>query len=73
MAADGGCERDVVHRMNDGYGAWGAQKSLLNNRGLGINERGIYDGVIVSTALYGTDTRGMRSAQRKKLTFLPQS
>ena len=23
MAADGGCERDVVHRMNDGYIAWG--------------------------------------------------
>ena len=22
VAADGGCERDVVHRMNDGYRAW---------------------------------------------------
>ena len=26
MAADGGCERDVVHRMNEGYRAWGALK-----------------------------------------------
>ena len=26
VAADGVCERDVVHRMNDGYRAWGAQK-----------------------------------------------
>ena len=22
--ADGGCDRDVVHRMNEGYRAWGA-------------------------------------------------
>ena len=36
VAADGGCEKDVVHRMNDGYRAWGALKSVLGNRGLGI-------------------------------------
>ena len=24
VAADGGCERDVVHRMNEGYRTWGA-------------------------------------------------
>ena len=35
-AADGGCERDVVHRMNEGYRAWGALKSVLSNRGLRI-------------------------------------
>ena len=32
VAADGGCERDVVHRMNEWYRAWGAQKSVLRNR-----------------------------------------
>ena len=26
VAADGGCERDVVHRKNEGYRAWGALK-----------------------------------------------
>ena len=31
MAPDGGCESDVVHRMNEGYRAWGALKSLLSN------------------------------------------
>ena len=36
VAADGGREMDVVHRMNEGYRAWGALKSVLNNRGLGI-------------------------------------
>ena len=33
VAADGGCERDVLHRMNQGYRAWGALKSVLSNRG----------------------------------------
>ena len=32
VAADGGCERDVVHRMNEGYRAWGALKSIRTNR-----------------------------------------
>ena len=36
VAADGRCERDVVHRINEGYRAWGALKSVLSNRGLGI-------------------------------------
>ena len=36
VAADGGCERDVVQRMNEEYRAWGALKSVLRNRGLGI-------------------------------------
>ena len=26
VAADGGCEKDVVHRMNEAYTAWGALK-----------------------------------------------
>ena len=26
VAPDGRCERDVVHRMNEGYRAWGALK-----------------------------------------------
>ena len=36
VAADGEFERDVVHRMNEGYRAWGVLKSVLSNRGLGI-------------------------------------
>ena len=37
MAADGGCEGNVVHRMNEGYRAWGALKSVLSSRGFGDN------------------------------------
>ena len=36
VAADGGCERNVVHRMNEGYRAWRALRDVLSNRGLGI-------------------------------------
>ena len=32
-AADGGCERNVVQRMNEGYRAWGVLKNVLSNRG----------------------------------------
>ena len=53
VAANGGCERDVVHRMNKGYRAWGALKSVLSNRGFGIKAKQcLYEGVIVPTALY---------------------
>ena len=39
VAADGGCERDMVHRMTEEYRAWGALKSVLSNRGLGIKAK----------------------------------
>ena len=52
VAADGGCERDVVHRMNEGYRAWGALKSVLSNRGFWIKaKKCLYEEVIVPTAL----------------------
>ena len=71
MAADGGCERDVVHRMNEGYRAWGALKSVLSNRGLGIKaKKCLYKGVIAPTALYGAEAWGMRSAERRKVNVL---
>ena len=47
MAADRGCHRDVVQRMNEGYRAWGVLKSVLSNRGLGINaKKCLYEGVL---------------------------
>ena len=39
MAAGGGYEKNVVHRMNEEYRAWGALKRILNNRVLGINAK----------------------------------
>ena len=67
MAADGGCERDVVHKMNEGYRACVPLKSVLSNRGLGIKaNKCLYEGVIVQTVLYGAYAWGMRSAERSK-------
>ena len=71
VAADGGCERDVVHRMNAGCRAWGSLKSVLSNRGLEIKAKKCpYEGVIVPTGLYGAEAWGMRSAERRKVNFL---
>ena len=39
VAADGGCEMDVEHRMNEGHSSWGALKSVLSNRGQGIKAK----------------------------------
>ena len=65
MAADGGCETDVVHRMNDGYGA------CDYNRGLGIKtKKCFYERVIELTGLYGAEAWGMKSAERRKVNVL---
>ena len=42
MAADGGCERDLVHRMNEWKKVSGAMKNVLSNRGVRIMPRSIY-------------------------------
>ena len=71
VAADGGCETDMVHRMNEGYRAWGALKSVLSNKGLGIKaKKCLYEGVIVPTALHGAEAWGMRSDERRKVNVL---
>ena len=71
MEADTGCERDVVHRTNEGYRARGVLKSVLNNRRLGIKtKKCLYEGVIVPTALYGAEAWGMRSTEKRKVNVL---
>ena len=71
VAADGGCETDVIHKMNEGYRAWGALKTVLSNRELGIKaKKCLYEGVIVPTALYGAEAWGMRSVDSRKENVL---
>ena len=46
-------------------------KSVLNNRGLGINaKKRLYEGVIVPTVLYVAEAWDMRSAERRKVNVL---
>ena len=62
---------DVVLKMNEGYRAWGAFKSILSNRVFGIKaKKCLYEGEIVPTALYGAEAWGMRSAERRKVNVL---
>ena len=71
VAADGGCEMDLVHRMNQGYKTRGALESVRSNRGLGIKaKKCLYEGVIVPTALYGAEAWGMRIAEKRKVNVL---
>ena len=59
VADNGGCEKDVVHRMNEGYRAWGTLKSVLSIRGLCIKaKKCLYEGVIEPTALCGAEAWG---------------
>ena len=47
--------------MNEGNREFGALKSVLSNRGLGIKaKKCLYEGVIVPTALYGAECRGIQ-------------
>ena len=67
VAADGGCEMDVVHLINEGYRAWGELKRVVNNIGLLINAKNcLYEEVIVPTTLYGAEASVIRSAERRK-------
>ena len=48
-------------------------KSVLSNGEFGENAKNVYmktDGIIVSTALYGAEAWGMRSAERRKVSVL---
>ena len=57
MAADGGCETDVLHIMKEGYRAWGALKNVQSTRGLAIKaKKCLYEGVIVLMALYRAES-----------------
>ena len=58
----------MVYKMNEGYGAWGALKSVLSNRGLGLKaKKCLNERVIVPTALHEAEAWGMRSAERRKV------
>ena len=71
VAAQSGSERNVVHTINNGYICLGALKSVLINTGLGIKaKKCLLEGVIVPTAFYGSEARGMRSAERRKANVL---
>ena len=62
---------DVVHRMNAGYRAMRALKSVPSNSDLATKaKKCLYERVIVQTALYGAEACGMRSDERRTVNAL---
>ena len=53
IAANGGVEADVRHRVNEGCKVLGALKGVMKNRGLGMNfKKVLYEKVAVPTVMY---------------------
>ena len=71
-AADGACERNVVHRMDEGIERGEHWKDAeANSQDQVIKaKKYLYEGVIVPTALYGAEAWGMRSAERRKVSLV---
>ena len=68
VAANGGIEADVCHRVKEGCKVLGAMKGVMNCRGLGMNvKKVLYEKVIVPTVTYGSECWGMKVSERQKL------
>ena len=67
IAANGGVEADVHHRVNEGCKVLGALKGVMN-RGLGMNvKKVLYEKLVVPTVIYGSESWGMEVTERQKL------
>ena len=55
IAANGGVEADVRHRVNEGCKVLGALKGVMKNRGVGMNvKKVLHEKVVVPTVMYGS-------------------
>jgi hypothetical protein len=61
VAANGELGEEVKMRVRKGYQTWGALKAVLRNRCVSMNaKRRLYESVVVSTVLYGSETWDLR-------------
>ena len=63
IAANGGVEADVRHRVNEGCKVLGALKGVMKNRGLAMN----VEKVVVPTVMYGSESWDVKVNERQKL------
>ena len=69
IAANGGVEADVHHRVNEGCKVLGAMKGVMKYRGLGMNvKKVLYEKVVVPTVMYSSESWGMKVTERQKLS-----
>ena len=66
IAANGGVEADVRHRVKEVCKV-GALKGVMKNRRLGMNVKILYEKVVVPTAMYGSESWSMKVTVRQKL------
>ena len=70
VAANGGVEADVCHRVNEGCKVFGALKGVMKNRGLGMSiKKVLYEKVVVLTVMCGLESWGMKVTERQKLNL----
>ena len=64
-------EEDVSYRVGEARKVAGAMKRLWRNEGMGMEAKKVlYEGVVVPTVLYGSETWGLREAESRKLGVL---
>ena len=68
IAANGGVEADVHHKVYEGCKVLGALEGVMKNRGLEINiKKVLYEKVVVPTVMYGSESWGTKVTERQKL------
>ena len=71
VAGNGKIEEEVKLRVVEAGKAMGGMKKIWKNRDLGMTvKRGLYNSVIVPTALYAAETWAMRAADKKRLDVM---
>ena len=71
MARNGEIEEEVKFRVGEAGKAMGGLKKVWNNRELGMQvKRGLYESVVVPTALYAAETWGMKADDKKRLDVM---
>ena len=71
MARNGEIEEEVKYRVGEAGKVMGGMKKVWKNRDLGMStKKGLYESVIVPTALYAAETWGMKTADKQRLDVL---
>ena len=65
IGREGGVEIDVSFRVGEARRAASTVKKLWKNGGLGVEVKKVFEGVVVPTALYGTETWGLREVEEE--------
>ena len=68
VSGNGGVVEEVSSRLGKAGMAWGAMKTVFKNRGVSMEvKRRLYESVIVPSALYGSETWGMKVVERRRM------